>query len=98
LAIFYRGSAGTIAIGQPLELPMRRYTMRRTWPEDDQPNDYVFKVDGTEAGRCYRHYMRFVEGNCWHWTVYGSGFAGDEPTLEAAQAKFKAAYERKVAT
>ena len=33
----------------------------------------------------------------WHWTVYGSSFAGDELTLEEAQAKFKTAFERKIA-
>ena len=69
--------------------------MQLTWPASEQ--DFVFKVDGREVGRCYRHYLRFYADYCWHWTVYGSGFAGDEPTLEEAQAKFQEAFERRVA-
>jgi hypothetical protein len=71
--------------------------MRRTWPGEDRTDDYVFVVGGHEAGRCYRHYVRFYRDYCWHWTVYGTGFAGDEPTLTEAQAQFKAAFERKIA-
>jgi hypothetical protein len=71
---------------------MPRYTMARTWR--DTPNDFIFRVDGQDAGCCYHHYLSISRGHCWHRTVYGSGFAGDEPTLEAAQAKFKAAFFR----
>ena len=54
---------------------MPRYTMRRTWPDDhDRPNDYVFEVDGKDAGRCY--FMRAAGGtDVWLWTVYGTNVA-----------------------
>ena len=74
---------------------MPRYTMRVTWP--DQPHrtdDYVFRVDGKDAGRCYFHYTVPATGHRWHWTVYGSTANGDELTLEEAQARFKQAFER----
>jgi hypothetical protein len=38
--------------------------------------------------------VRFYEGFRRHWTVYESNFAGDELTLQEAQAKFKAAFEK----
>lgn len=70
---------------------MPRYTMRLTWP--DTENDHVFRVDGPDASRCYRHALQRLEWY-WHWTVYGSSAHGDEATLEQAQARFKEAFER----
>ena len=33
---------------------MPAYTMRLTWPDDpDRTNDFVFRVDGKDCGRCY---------------------------------------------
>lgn len=67
------------------------YTMGRTWPDDPgQPNDYVFRIDGRDAGRCY---FMHAAGNraVWLWTVYGSPKGGMEDTLEGAQRQFKAA-------
>jgi hypothetical protein len=69
----------------------RTYTMRRTWPDDPgRPNDFVFRVDGRDAGRCY---FMHAAGNraVWLWTVYGSPRGGMEDTLGEAQRQFKAA-------
>ena len=31
------------------------YTLRRAWPDDpDRPDDYEFRVDGVDRGRCYK--------------------------------------------
>jgi len=71
---------------------MPHYTMRRAFFESQ--DDFVFRADGKDAGRCYQHLS--VDGQvCWHWTVYGSRASGDEPRLEDAQARFKGAYEQK---
>jgi hypothetical protein len=71
---------------------MSRFTMRRTWPDEDRHDDFVFRVDGLDAGRCYR---MIAAGSriVWHWTVYGKSTGGMEDTLEEAQAGFKAAIE-----
>jgi hypothetical protein len=71
---------------------MPRYTMRRCWPDQDAPDDYVFKVDGTDAGRCY---LMMAAGHrlVWRWTIYGSSAAGMEDTLAEAQRRFKQTYE-----
>jgi len=72
---------------------MPEYTMRRTWPDDDKrPNDFVFRIDGKNVGRCYLMVgadSRLV----WHWTVYGRSTSGMEDTLAEAQQRFKQAYE-----
>jgi hypothetical protein len=72
---------------------MPEYTKRRTNFSVDHPDwDFVFLVDGKDAGRCYyteRPGLHWV----WHWTIYGRPLTGDEPTLEAAQEAFKRAYE-----
>jgi hypothetical protein len=69
------------------------YTMRRTWPDDPDREDYVFRFNGEEVGRCYR--ARFADcKDLWRWTVYGTNLAGLELTLDDAKAKFKAAFER----
>ena len=77
---------------------MPHYTMRRTWPDDhDRTNDYVFKVDGKDAGRCY--FMRAAGGtDVWLWTVYGSAKGGMEDTLEEAQRRFKETLEGRTAS
>jgi len=65
--------------------------MRRSWP--DVEDDYVFRVDGKDAGRCYHPYATASTGWRWRWTVYNSAASGDELTFDDAKAKFKAAYE-----
>ena len=75
---------------------MRRYTMRRTWPDRDSPNDYVFCADGKDAGRCYLMRASF-QRDVWRWSVYGSSSGGMEDTLEDAQQRFKEAYQNKTA-
>lgn len=67
---------------------MPTFTMRLTWPEAERPDDYVFRVDGRDVGRCYA--MR-AAGNrpVWRWTVYGSNAGGMALSLEEAQRCFK---------
>jgi hypothetical protein len=70
-----------------------RYTMRLTRLSDPpDPNDYVFRVDGNDAGRCY-FMLAAGSRQCWRWTVYGISAGGLEDTLEAAQRRFKETYE-----
>jgi hypothetical protein len=82
-----------------------RYTMRRTGLSDD-PNDYVFRADGMEVGRCY---LRAMAGNAkfWHWTIYigthvrrvveGVPIAGNANSLDEAKAQFRDSFERMIA-
>ena len=73
---------------------MPHFTMRRTWPDDDKrPNDFVFRVDGKDAGRCYQMIAAGARV-VWLWTIYGSSDGGMEDTLEEAQARFKAMFEQ----
>ena len=72
---------------------MATYTMRRTWPNDaDRLDDFVFRVDGKDCGRCY---LTRAAGNreVWRWTVYGISSGGMEDRLEDAQQRFKETYE-----
>ena len=69
------------------------YTMRRTWSNDpDSTNDFVFRCDGVDVGRCY-----FTRGagsrDVWLWTVYGRSSGGMEETLDEAKRKFKETFE-----
>ena len=50
---------------------MPTYTLRRTGPDEpDRPDDYVFRCDGVDVGRCYL--MRASSNQVvWRWTVYG---------------------------
>lgn len=70
---------------------MSRYTMRRTGLSE-RDNDYVFRVDGKDAGRCY---WTLVSGgrSGWLWTVYGTSKGGVEDTLAEAQVRFKDTWE-----
>ena len=70
---------------------MPRYTMRRSWP--DKEDDYVFRVDGRDAGRCY-FTIAAHNRKAWLWTTYGGNKGGLADTLEDAQLKFKMAIER----
>ena len=55
---------------------MPRYTMRVTWPDPPgRTDDYVFRADGKDAGRCYLRAMP-NDGDRWHWTVYSSNANG----------------------
>jgi len=72
--------------------PASRYTMRLTWPDFDRPHDFVFRVGGRDAGRCYQMAAAF-QRTVWLWTVYGEQDNGMENKLAEAQANFKAAVE-----
>lgn len=69
---------------------MPTYTMRHAWPGENRPNDYVFRVNGKDSGRCY---LSTASGarEVWLWTVYGRHARGMEDTLEQAQRRFKEA-------
>jgi hypothetical protein len=62
--------------------------MRRTWPDEDRPNDFVFRIDEQDAGRCYELIAASYR-RCWLWTVYGTSMRGLVDTLEEAQRRFK---------
>ena len=67
---------------------MPAFTMRRTWPDDDRPDDYVFRVDVRDAGRCYA--MRAAgDRQVWRWTVYGSPAGEMENVAAASAAQFQ---------
>lgn len=68
------------------------YTMRLTWHDRASPNDFIFRCDGRDVGRCY--FYRAPNGrDVWLWFVSHTSLKGMETTLVEAQAKFKAAYE-----
>ena len=69
---------------------MPGYTMRPTWPHTNTTTDYVFLIDGKEAGRCYE--TTIAGGRrVWLWTVYGSPLGGTERSLAIAKMRFKEA-------
>lgn len=94
----FRSGLGSIYNrGNSLEVPLpKTYTLRRSWPDNpDRPEDYVFRVDGKDAGRCYRHIAGGVSrrGCAWHWTIYGAASSGDEDTLDKAKEAFRKTFE-----
>lgn len=71
---------------------MSDFTMRRTWPDEpSRTEDFVFRFNGKDVGRCYFH--RTPVGDRWHWTMYGSSAHGDAISLEFAQEEFKIAFK-----
>jgi hypothetical protein len=49
---------------------MPRYTMRPSFSHSrPRPNDYVFRVNGIDAGRCYLRRLANNEPR-WSWTIY----------------------------
>jgi hypothetical protein len=59
-------------------------TMRRTWPDDRDRQDFIFFHNGKDVGRCY--FARFADRrDFWRWTVYGTNLAGLELTLDDAK-------------
>jgi hypothetical protein len=72
------------------------YTLRRTWPELDRPDDYVVRRDGTDVGRLYRS---TASNDQWHWTIYitasvhraaGVPIEGCTAALDQAKQQFRA--------
>jgi len=41
--------------------------MCRTWPDANRPDDYVFRVDGKDAGRCYLTHAA-GKREVWRWS------------------------------
>jgi hypothetical protein len=80
------------------------YSLRRTALSVD-PNDYLFRCDGIDVGRCY---LRTLAGNeHWHWTIFiglyvarpveSVPLAGAAETLEQAKAEFCESFDRMIA-
>jgi hypothetical protein len=84
---------------------MPKYTQRRTGLSDD-PNDYVFRCDNFDVGRCY---LRTLSNNevRWSWTIYigihvkriivGVPTAGYALTLDEAKEQFPKSFDRMIA-
>jgi hypothetical protein len=66
-------------------VPHPRHASRRGHPG----NRYAER--GEKIGRIYRG-LAVGGGHAWNWTVYPRGPTGRAPTLESAQAAFKAAW------
>ena len=73
---------------------MPTYTLLRTQWHDGRvsENDYVVKCDGSEVGRIYKT-LGVGGQTVWQWTIYGTDKVGREPTLEAAKARWRRAFE-----
>ena len=52
------------------------------------------RCDGKDVGRMYKT-LGVGGGIVWQWTIYGVNKSGREPTLEAAKARWKAAFEER---
>jgi hypothetical protein len=69
------------------------YTMRRTWPDNPKsPNDFVFRCDGVDVGRCYftraaRSRDVWLLDSLWNLERRQGGYAG------RAKRKFKETFE-----
>ena len=69
----------------------------------DDPNDYVFRCNGVEVGRCY---LRFLASGPkrWSWSIYlgihvkrtveGVPLAGYADSLDLAKQQFREAFGR----
>lgn len=84
------------------------YTMRPTDLGSPIGEDFVFRRDGVDVGRCYLRGLTGGERKWW-WTIYIGGpgqpnrsvpgipIAGAADTLEAAQDDFKQNFEQLIA-
>jgi hypothetical protein len=52
------------------------------------------RCDGKDVGRMYKT-LGVGGGIVWQWTIYGVNKSGREPTLEAAKARWKAAFKER---
>ena len=82
------------------------YTLRRTWPDEpNRPDDYVFRCDGVDVGRCYLRSLADNEQR-WHWTIYigrsvkkvieGVPVSGSAETLDQAKEQFRSSFDRMI--
>jgi len=77
-----------------------------TWPDDNRSNDFVFRCDGHDAGRCYLRELANNEMK-WHWTIYigthasrpveGVPIVGNADTLDQAKAEFRKSFDAMLA-
>lgn len=72
---------------------MPTYTLRRAFPDDpDRVDDFVFRADGVDRGRCYKTILASSRVG-WLWTVYGTSKRGIADTLGEAKQQWRAAFE-----
>jgi hypothetical protein len=81
---------------------MLQFSLRPAGLSDD-PNDFVFRCNGVDVGRCY---LRHLTGDRekWSWSIYigihvkrtveGIPLAGYADTLDLAQQQFREAFGR----
>lgn len=82
---------------------MPTYTLRPTWPNyPDRADDYVIRYDGHHVGRLFKG--NFPVQQAWRWTstahigaLAGASFAGLEPDMAAAKARFRENFEKLLA-
>jgi hypothetical protein len=73
-------------------MPRPTYTLLPTQWDDGRVDDYIVKCDGDKAGRIYKT-LGVKGATVWQWTIYGTNKVGREPTLEAAKARWRKAFE-----
>jgi hypothetical protein len=84
---------------------MPKYSRRLTGLSDI-PNDFVFRYNGHDVGRCY---LREMSGSStfWSWTIFigwtiskipdDIPVSGAAETIERAQEQFRASFDRLIA-
>jgi hypothetical protein len=89
---------------------MPHYTRRLTWPDKpESKDDYVFRCDGIDVGRCYLRGLTAGESKWW-WTIFialgpgtprqrveGIPIQGSADKLELAQEAFKLNFDKMIA-
>ena len=88
-------------------MPAQRFTIRRTWSDDDRREDFVFRYGGVDVGRCCLRNLAGQEQQ-WSWTIYigrhvtrtveGVPIAGVADSIDQAKAQFRENFERLIAT
>ena len=76
------------------------YTLRRTWPDDPDHQDFVIRCERLDVGRVYL--TQLPDGDRFVWSIYINGhvpqiadvpISGHAVTLSEAAAAFKRSYE-----
>ena len=80
------------------------YTLRRVFPGENRPDDYVIRLDGRDIGRVYK--STFVGEVRWNWTIHiidglrrieGVPISGLVASLDHAKQEFRASFEKMAA-
>jgi hypothetical protein len=79
-------------------------TLRRAFPGENRPDDFVIRHGGRDVGRLYK--AAFAGEVRWQWTVYIDGtlprldgvpISGLAESFEEAKDQFKASFEKMAA-